>query len=40
MLSQSHEKRKTELDEALEDIKEGRVFQAENVEDLFNQHDS
>lgn len=28
---------KTGLDEALEDIKTGRVYHAESVEDMFNQ---
>lgn len=30
-------KRKTGLDEALEDVAAGRVFHAESVDDLFNQ---
>ncbi|MDE6337952.1 MAG: hypothetical protein K2L34_15415 [Muribaculaceae bacterium] len=29
--------RKTGLDEALEDVKAGRVYHAESVDDLFNQ---
>lgn len=29
--------RKTGLDEALDDVKAGRVYHADNVEDLFNQ---
>ncbi len=29
--------RKTGLDEALDDVKAGRVYHAKNVEDLFNQ---
>ena len=30
-------RRKSGLDEALEDVEAGRVYKAENVEDLFNQ---
>ncbi len=33
-------KRKTGLDEALEDVKAGRVYHAESVDDLFNQLNS
>ncbi len=39
-ISKPHRKRKTGLDEALEDVKAGRVFHAESVDDLFNQLDS
>lgn len=31
------EKKKNGLDEALEDIQEGRVYDAENVDDMFEQ---
>lgn len=31
------EKKKNGLDEALEDIEEGRVFEAESVDDMFKQ---
>lgn len=33
-------KEKTGLEEALEDVKAGRVFHAENVDDLFRQLNS
>ena len=33
-------KRKTGLDEALEDVAAGRVFHAESIEDLFRQLNS
>lgn len=33
-------KRKTGLDEALEDVKAGRVYHADSVEDLFDQLNS
>ena len=36
-ISKTTRKRKTGLDEAIEDVKAGRVFHAESVEDLFNQ---
>lgn len=36
-ISKSTRKRKTGLDEAIEDVKAGRVYHAESVEDLFNQ---
>lgn len=36
-ISRTTRKRKTRLDEALEDIAAGRVYHAENVDDLFNQ---
>ncbi len=36
-ISKTARKRKTRLDEALEDVACGRVYHAENVEDLFNQ---
>ncbi len=36
-ISKTARKRKTGLDEALEDVACGRVYHAENVEDLFNQ---
>ena len=39
-ISKPTRKRKTGLDEALEDVKAGRVYHAESVEDLFNQLDS
>ena len=39
-ISKPARKRKTGLDEALEDVKAGRVYHAESVEDLFNQLDS
>ena len=39
-ISKPARKRKTGLDEALEDVKTGRVYHAESVEDLFNQLDS
>ncbi len=39
-ISKPQKKRKTGLDEALEDVKAGRVFHAESVDDLFNQLDS
>lgn len=32
--------RKTGLDEALEDVKAGRVYHAENIDDLFDQLNS
>ncbi len=39
-ISKARRTRKTGLDEALEDVKEGRVYHAKSVEDLFNQLDS
>ena len=39
-ISKPTRKRKTGLDEAIEDVKAGRVYHAESVEDLFNQLDS
>lgn len=36
-ISKPARKRKTGLDEALEDVAAGRVYHAENVDDLFNQ---
>ncbi len=36
-LKKANSKRKTGIDEALEDVACGRVYHAENVEDLFNQ---
>lgn len=41
-ISRSHKnkKRKTGLDEAIEDVKAGRVYHAESVDDLFNQLNS
>lgn len=39
-ISKPTRKRKTGLDEALEDVAAGRVFHAENVDDLFAQLDN
>lgn len=39
-ISKPSRKRKTGLDEALEDVKAGRVFHADSVEDLFRQLNS
>ena len=39
-ISKPARKRRTGLDEAIEDVKAGRVYHAESVEDLFNQLDS
>lgn len=39
-ISKAHKSRKTGLDKALEDVKEGRVYHAKSVDDLFNQLDS
>lgn len=39
-ISRQTRKRKTGLDEALDDVKAGRVFHAESVDDLFNQLNS
>lgn len=36
-ISKPHKKRKTGLDEAIEDVKAGRVYHADSVDDLFNQ---
>ncbi|MDE6795359.1 MAG: hypothetical protein K2J63_08680 [Muribaculaceae bacterium] len=36
-ISKPVRRRKTGLDEALEDVKAGRVYHAESVDDLFNQ---
>lgn len=36
-ISRSASKRKTGLDEALEDVAAGRVYHAKNVDDLFQQ---
>ena len=33
----THSKRQRGIDEAMEDIKMGKVYKAKNVEDLFNQ---
>lgn len=39
-ISRPPRKRKTGLDEALEDVAAGRVYHADSVEDLFNQLNS
>ncbi len=39
-ISKTSRKRKTGLDEALEDVAAGRVFHANSVEDLINQLNS
>ncbi len=39
-ISHPTRKKKTGLDEALEDVKSGRVYHAENVDDLFRQLNS
>ena len=39
-ISKPSRKRKTGLDEALEDVKAGRVFHAKSVDDLFRQLES
>ena len=39
-ISKTIKQRKTGLDEALEDVKAGRVYHADSVEDLFNQLNS
>lgn len=39
-ISKPARKRKTGLDEALEDVKAGRVYHADSVEDLFDQLNS
>lgn len=39
-ISKPSRKRKTGLDEALEDVAAGRVYHAKNVEDLFQQLES
>ena len=40
VISNTKKKRKTGLDEALEDVAEGRVYHASDVEDLFKQLNS
>ncbi len=39
-ISHTPRKRKTGLDEALEDVKAGRVYHADNIDDLFRQLNS
>ena len=39
-ISKPTRKRKTGLDEALDDVKAGRVYHAKSVDDLFNQLES
>ncbi len=39
-ISKPSKKRKTGLDEAIEDVKAGRVYHAESVDDLFDQLNS
>lgn len=39
-LKKNVSKRKTGLDEALDDVKSGRVYHSENVDDLFSQLDN
>ena len=39
-ISKTIKQRKTGLDEALEDVKAGRVYHADSVDDLFNQLNS
>ncbi|MDE6304023.1 MAG: hypothetical protein K2M01_04285 [Paramuribaculum sp.] len=36
-ISKPVSKKKTGIDKALEDVKSGRVYHADNVDDLFNQ---
>lgn len=40
VISDTRKKRKTGLDEALEDVAEGRVFHSTDVDDLFKQLNS
>lgn len=40
VISKTRKKRKTGLDEALEDVAAGRVYHASNVDDLFKQLNS
>ncbi len=39
-ISKARRSRKSGLDEALEDVKEGRIYHAKSVDDLFKQLDS